>query len=519
MKRKLIKYALCLLTLITCLMAEKFSTPASAQAQATRAAALQQKSETDVLKVAEQAGVDMKKLNKWMSVAKEKGITQPEYINIVNVVLGKIVAEKEAFKGRKEGVSEQKDSILDGFFSYHINDILAKRPNVKHPIFVPPFPPSVSAGPCNNGGFELGNLNNWTCYAASMGFIFSATGTSGGTVIPTTGIPQIKITQVSDGNDPVLMAHNPPIRLPVVNEGKYAVRLGDLLGNMQAAKLEYSFIVDASNSQFTFSYALVLEQHPNSDPFFQVEVLDSNGNIATIPTNPLMPSNPLIKKVGYGAPDFGAAGDVFSSGVTGDYSYTGVPGGDAVKGYYQSVVYRPWECVKIDLSRYVRQKITLRFTSADCAGGPHAGWAYIDGLCSSSVQPTFTMPDKICNTDSRIIADGSATTAETDFKWTIEATDALGNPVSPTQSVSTPYTNGQAGAVDLKALYNSKYKMMPCDKYYKATLAVKNGCGENSFSKVFLVKCCDLKHENIISAPCSIAPVATLDLKGNREKL
>ena len=64
------------------------------------------------------------------------------------------------------------------------------------------------------------------------------------------------------------------------------------------------------------------------------------------------------------------------------------------------VVYKPWSSVGLDLSGYIGQNVTLRFTTYDCALGGHFGYAYIDGSC---LQFNAVVNDNVCSNASKIL--------------------------------------------------------------------------------------------------------------------
>src|SRR5437763_225605 len=45
------------------------------------------------------------------------------------------------------------------------------------------------------------------------------------------------------------------------------------------------------------------------------------------------------------------------------------------------IVYKDWSCAKIDLSKMVKQQVTIEFVTADCGWGGHWGYAYVDNFC------------------------------------------------------------------------------------------------------------------------------------------
>ncbi|MES2514553.1 MAG: PKD domain-containing protein [Bacteroidota bacterium] len=191
---------------------------------------------------------------------------------------------------------------------------------------------------CTNIDFESGNLNGWT---TSQGFnpIFNPLGccqTAGGAQQITTGAGVDAC-----GGFPVIAAG-----------GNFSVRLGNNGTGGLADRLEQTFNVTAANANFTYRYAVVFEDpgHALADqPKFEIQMLDSND--LAIPC-----------------------------------TFYNVAAGQNIPGFINSpncanVVYKPWTNVSVDLTNYIGQDVTIRFTTYDCSLGGHYAYAYIDGSC------------------------------------------------------------------------------------------------------------------------------------------
>ncbi len=200
-------------------------------------------------------------------------------------------------------------------------------------------PPSPQAS-CTNIDFEQGSLNGWT---ATTGY---HPGYNAGGCCPTAGGAQTIVTGAGTdacGGFPV-----------VAPGGNFSVLLGNNQVNGVADRLEQTFQVTAANTNFSYAYAVVLQDpgHVTADqPSFQIEMLDGNGL--------QIPCTFYQVSAGQGIPGF--------------LNSTNCPG----------AIYKPWTTVSVDLSGYIGQNVTIRFTTYDCALGGHYGYAYIDGSCSS----------------------------------------------------------------------------------------------------------------------------------------
>ncbi len=226
----------------------------------------------------------------------------------------------------------------------HSNTFQSNTPGQK------PTPPSsqIASSGCTNIDFENGNLSGWT---TSCGFhpIWNNAGccnNPGGQQTVLTG----------NGTDPY---GNFPVVAP---GGNFSLRLGNNATGGQADRIEQSFLVSAANANFTYRYAVVLQEPghvPAQQPAFVIEMFDNQNN--AIPC-----------------------------------TYYNVSAGQNIPGFQNAlngVIFKPWTNVTIDLTNYIGQMVTIRFTTYDCALGGHFGYAYIDGICDAF---QTTSADTIC---------------------------------------------------------------------------------------------------------------------------
>ena len=208
---------------------------------------------------------------------------------------------------------------------------------------------STFAGACINADFETGNFTGWS---RSSGYhpLFNAAGccpNAGGQQLITSGA----------GVDPF---GGFPVVFP---GGNFSLRLGNSGTGGEADRIEQTFLVSANNANFTYRYAVVLEDpghSTNQQPAFLVEMLDTTG--AQVPC-----------------------------------TYYYVAAGQGIPGFFNSstagVIYKPWTTVALNLNPYIGQNLTIRFTTYDCSLGGHFGYAYIDGVCQAF---TGNGADTIC---------------------------------------------------------------------------------------------------------------------------
>lgn len=259
-------------------------------------------------------------------------------------------------------------------------------------ICVGPTPTSTLQPPCTNLGFESGT----TGWFGTNGTVSTgAVGSSSPVYSPNSfGVFAPQTSIVTAGADPLG-------GFPMVFAGTNSLRIGDGTGtNYGGASVEQLFSVTNANSNFTYNYAVVLQDggHTNPEqPFFQVEVYDGSGNPITC----------------------------------GNYLVT-APGTGFVQSTVDATVwYKPWTTVSINLLSYVGQNVRVKFTSGDCSQGGHYGYAYVDCSCASyTINPTT-----ICVGQTGVI---SAPNGALSYSWTPGGATTYSVAVSPT--VTTTYT-------------------------------------------------------------------------------
>ncbi len=202
---------------------------------------------------------------------------------------------------------------------------------------------------CTNIDFESGTTTGWT---KSTGFhpLFNTTG-----CCPTLGGAQTIMSGAgldACGGFPV-----------VAPGGSFSLLLGNSQTGGIADRIEQTFAVTTSNANFTYKYAVVFQDPGHTvsqQPAFQIEMLDSNK--VQIPC-----------------------------------TYYNVAAGQNIPGFQTSscagVIFKPWSSVVVDLTAYIGQNVTIRFSTYDCALGGHYGYAYIDGSC---MQFQMATSDTIC---------------------------------------------------------------------------------------------------------------------------
>lgn len=302
---------------------------------------------------------------------------------------------------------------------------------------------------CYNSGVELGNFNGWS---AATNTIDPTNGTVNfGTNVP--GFVNGRHTIMMQGTD---------LGIPLVSEGNYSIRLGNNSAGGQADLLKYTFVVSASNANFSFRYALVLEDgghNANSQP--ALEYIIYKGSSWTAWTNP---QNCIDGKQFAADPN--------------DPFYNVTP---------NNVVWRNWTSECIDLTAHIGQTVSIVFLTKDCAQIAHFGYAYIDALCGpNNAVPQFSMPDTICM-GQNLIADGTASSLENSCSWFIQEYTSGGQPVGQEYAF---HPNGPATIMNLSAFMALQGQPLKCNTRYRVKLRVSNDCTPSAEqTKMVFVSC------------------------------
>ncbi len=273
---------------------------------------------------------------------------------------------------------------------------------------------------CNNSGFESGSGGGWNYWVGS-----DASSTCGNPppnpCITSAGFsaPQ-HVIQTLGNYDPMVGGTILPVVPPF--GGNQALRLGDgntVMGDGQgvgsmAARATFTYRVEPSTANFTFRYAVVLEEpavgfpaHSDSErPYFNVAVRDSAGNQISCGNLFVVARPPMT-----------------------DFTQT--------NNHARNVWYRGWSTVVLPFAAYIGQCVSIEFTTGDCALGAHFGYAYIDASCGPA--DVITTAPNACG-GYRLAAPTNALT----YTWT--------NKAGGTKGIQGPATN-QTVDVDTAGTY------------------------------------------------------------------
>jgi gliding motility-associated-like protein len=262
---------------------------------------------------------------------------------------------------------------------------------------IAPNPKTLGCGsPCTNPGFETNDFTNWTQQQGTSIPGLLTAGVSLGT-----GTSMTSIT--NPGPDPTVATLNQVYP----GGGAHSAMIGDGPQNgRNAGALSTSFTVSATTTNFTYSYAVVLQDggHSATDqPFFMLNLTDQNGNVT--------PCGSYEVTAGANIPNFYQV-----PGTTDQW-------------------YRPWTTMFVDLTPYIGQCVTMQFICRDCDQGGHYGYAYVDASCAPA--QILTSSPAICGNSTITLTAPPGASA---YAWTGPGIVGANNTQVITVNVAGTYT-------------------------------------------------------------------------------
>ena len=277
---------------------------------------------------------------------------------------------------------------------------------------------------CNNADFENGSLNGWSgtwgdgvcdgifilgiCAGISHPDPFQYAGIHPGmnNQAPT-DLPERNHFIMSSGYDPVIGATTLPV---VYTPGSYSMRLGNAQADGGGESISYSFTVSPGNANFTYHYAVVLNDggHPAGEqPYFKIRMWDGSNNLIDCATYDV---------------------DALTAYTIGGFTTL-----------YGDVLYKPWTSVFIPLSDYMGQRVKIQFSTRDCSPdggqGAHYAYAYIDAQCGPL--EILSSSPSVCGTQHvTLTAPAGAAT----YQWTGPGVVPPGNTQEATITLPGHYT-------------------------------------------------------------------------------
>ena len=283
-------------------------------------------------------------------------------------------------------------------------------------FFILFFPLYKLSAQCNNADFSTGDFTGWTgTYSLNQcsGTYLNGTCLGCGIINPlnavgfnqgpnndppsdaTTQYSHI-ITTVAGGNDPNITSLGGALPMTYSAGSGYAMRQGNMWQNVgtngtgDGETSSYSFLVTTGNANFTYHYAVVLNDgghNAGEQPYFNIAMTDSSGN------------------------------PILSAGLQVDATTAATIGGfnNIVAS---SVLWKPWTSVTVPLNSYIGQIVKLTFTTRGCTpsgcAGSHYAYAYVSAECApiSGISVNHSLS---CGDTTSIL---TAPSGATSYKWT-----------------------------------------------------------------------------------------------------
>ncbi len=216
--------------------------------------------------------------------------------------------------------------------------------------------PAISQTKCYNLSVENGTLGSWTGKIGSCCPV----------ALPTTGIVEGRQSIISDTT---LKDANTGYQLRMIPAlSKYAIRLGNSSNGNLAENLRYELVVENANALISVRYAMVVNATNNDKAQFRISVQNDKGEI---------PDNCLI-----------------------NYGLTATNIGNFFR--FGNTLWKDWETVYFDLSKYIGQKLTLELqTNGNGTATDDFCYIYaIPGCQPLEIQTTFCENDNFATLEA-----------------------------------------------------------------------------------------------------------------------
>lgn len=275
---------------------------------------------------------------------------------------------------------EMKEANMPTFWDNYLKSYYREQYLKLHPEVVKVYNPGRVSAPepakaalfnviCFDGDFETGSLLSYNGYQT---FSYS---TGECSFVPTTSVAYAGVPwpPTSFPDDFMLTNNVPDPLVPAINQthngSHHAMRI-----NAPTPCFNYNRGVDMLQKTFSspfsgttklnFSYALVMQDPSHNlpipyNPFFLARVLDNTGNEVARFCKRADASDPFFQ----------------STILT------------TCGGRMDPGVYRDWDCASLEFSIQAHMTYTLEFFVADCGGGAHFAYAYVDDICADVCIP------------------------------------------------------------------------------------------------------------------------------------
>lgn len=204
-----------------------------------------------------------------------------------------------------------------------------------------------------NIDFEENSFNHWNCYTGKVDWV------NGNNVVTWTGFAQTNNRHTIIPSSDVSTDEFGGFPVSCPNGSGFSVKLGNPNAGAEAEGISYTYNIPSNVNHFVilYYYAVVFEDPPSNTnhataekPRFQARVINTTTNT----------------ELGCVTFDF--------------YSSYGLPGFQVSpkSTVADTIIYKDWTPITLDLGQYAGQTIKLEFTTSDCTRGGHFGYAYVD---------------------------------------------------------------------------------------------------------------------------------------------
>lgn len=251
----------------------------------------------------------------------------------------------------------------------------------------------------HNLDFSTGGYINWTAKTGNYGSstatnaVFNWTATWPDPTIPSDGSGRFFIVyDTTSGTDSYSNG-----QLTKVPEGySHSSQINNAGGNTNCSQLQYTMEVNLENCLLTFKYAMVLESPDHEgyfNPTFQIDVMKHD------PAN-----NAMLEELVDPCAFFENVGVSTLPTTQPEVWHTSASSWDWI--------WSEWQEIKINLARFVGDRVTIRVRLGDCAYSAHGGYGYFTAKAEPAVIST---PGCAGNGDTVTIA--SAPSGFDTYKW------------------------------------------------------------------------------------------------------
>lgn len=284
------------------------------------------------------------KNNKWFLISRNGETIKPLDIDI--------------FWGFKNGTAKITQNGRTGVMNTK-GEIISLEPEKKtganktNPLTTAQRNTSQQAGACpDNIDFEAGSFINWSAFVGDVNAV-----NNNNVVTVTPSSPTVNRHEIYARSNPSALDPYGLFPINPADGSGHAVKLGNDVNGAEAERISYEMTVPANavDASITYRYAVVFQD----------------------------PGHLEHEQPRFSAMLFDVAAGTYLPCASYEYISTSSLPGFLSSPLNDTVKYKTWASVFINLSAYAGKTLRLEFTTADCTKGAHWGYAYVDvGDCN-----------------------------------------------------------------------------------------------------------------------------------------